>query len=43
MVSRDFTYRGVQFHLNDNWNGANREFEGKYELVWRNEWKEGHG
>ncbi len=43
MVSRDFTYRGVQFHLNDNWNGANREFEGKYKLLWWNEWKEGHG
>lgn len=33
MKYRDFTYKGIKFHLNDNWNGANREYEGKYDVV----------
>jgi hypothetical protein len=37
MKNRDFTYKGIKFHLNDNWNGANREYEGKYWLMWWNE------
>ena len=39
MKNRDFTYKGIKFHLNDNWNGANREFEGKYKLLF---WHEGY-
>ena len=39
MMNRDFTYKGIKFHLNDNWNGANREFEGKYNLLF---WHEGY-
>lgn len=42
-MERDFTYRGIKFHLNDNWNGANREFEGKYKLLWWHEWEKDHG
>lgn len=38
-MNRDFTYKGIKFHLNDNWNGANREFEGKYQLLF---WHEGY-
>lgn len=40
MKYRDFTYKGIKFHLNDNWNGANREYEGKYDVVF---WHEGYG
>ena len=40
MKNRDFAYKGIKFHLNDNWNGANREFEGKYKLLW---WHESYG
>jgi hypothetical protein len=32
MKYRDFTYKGIKFHLNDN--KGNREFEGKYDVVW---------
>lgn len=39
MKYRDFTYKGIKFHLNDNWNGANREYEGKYDVVF---WHEGY-
>lgn len=37
MKYRDFAYKGIKFHLNDNWNGANREFEGKYDVVFYHE------
>lgn len=30
-MNRDFTYKDVKFHLNDN--KGNREFEGKYDLM----------
>lgn len=34
-MNRDFTYRGLPFHLNDNGspNSPRREFEGKYVLL----------
>ena len=35
-MNRDFTYKGIKFHLNDN---GNREFEGKYKLLF---WHEGY-
>lgn len=40
LKNRGFKYKGITFHLNDNWNVANREFEGKYKLLW---WNEGYG
>lgn len=38
-MNRDFSYKGIKFHLNDNGNlgDARREFEGKYCLLWWNE------
>jgi len=35
MKNRDFTYKGIKFHLNDNGlpNSPRREFEGKYQLL----------
>lgn len=39
MKNRDFTYKGIKFHLNDNGtpNSPRREYEGKYWLMWWNE------
>lgn len=36
---RDFNYRGIRFHLNDNGtpNNPRHEYEGKYWLMWWNE------
>lgn len=41
-MNRDFTYKGIKFHLNDNGNkgDSRREFEGKYILLM---WHEGYG
>ena len=41
-MNRDFTYKGIKFHLNDNGNKGDpwREFEGKYQLLWWNEFRE---
>lgn len=38
-MNRDFSYKGIKFHLNDNGNPGDtrREFEGKYYLLWWNE------
>lgn len=38
MKYRDFTYKGIKFHLNDNGcpNSPRREFEGKYDVVFWN-------
>jgi len=38
MKYRDFTYKKMKFHLNDNGlpNSPRREFEGKYDVVWWN-------
>ena len=36
MKNRDFTYKGIKFHLNDN--HPKPEFEGKYKLLF---WHEG--
>lgn len=35
---RDFEYKGVKYHLNDNGHpkSARREFEGRYILLWWN-------
>lgn len=38
MKNRYFTYKGIQFHLNDN--GRHNEFEGKYILLFWNEGRE---
>lgn len=38
-MKRDFVYKGINFHLNDNGfpNSPRREFEGKYKLLfWHN-------
>lgn len=32
-MNRDFTYKGIEFHLNDNWNSPLSEYEGKYNLL----------
>ena len=41
-MKRDFTYKDLKFHLNDNGDKGNpyREFEGKYILLM---WHEGYG
>lgn len=39
MKNRDFSYKGIKFHLNDNgssWS-PRHEYEGKYWLMWWNE------
>ena len=33
MKNRDFTYKGLEFYLNDNSNSPLREYEGKYKLL----------
>lgn len=33
-MNRDFEYKGLDFHLNDNYPS---EFEGKYVLLWWND------
>ncbi len=39
MKNRGFSYKGIQFWLNDNGipNSPRREFEGKYVVMWWNE------
>ena len=39
MKNRDFEYKGIKFHLNDNGNrdSSRREFEGKYQLLFWND------
>ena len=39
MKNREFKYRGVTFHLNDNNTSPLREFEGRYRLLF---WHEGY-
>lgn len=39
MMNRDFTYKGIKFHLNDNIGTEVRYWEGKYELLF---WHEGY-
>lgn len=39
MKNREFKYKGVTFHLNDNSSSPLREFEGKYRLLF---WHEGY-
>ena len=39
MKNRDFTYKGLEFYLNDNSNSPLREYEGKYKLLL---WHEGY-
>lgn len=40
-MNRDFTYKGIKFHLNDNGTkgSARSEFEGRYALLM---WHEGY-
>lgn len=39
MINRDFTYKGIKFHLNDNIGTEVRYWEGKYKLLF---WHEGY-
>lgn len=38
-MNRDFTYKGIKFHLNDNTGTEVRYWEGKYKLLF---WHEGY-
>ena len=39
MMNRDFTHKGIKFHLNDNIGTEVRYWEGKYKLLF---WHEGY-